>query len=125
MRKIILSVIFALFLLSGCKTKEVIQYVDKPYAVTNTVVRIDSIEVFKTDSFREYIKGDTIYRDSWKTLYKDRIRIQRDTLKIPFEVRVPFEVEKEIIKYKHDTVWWIGLSFIVGALLFGLYKIIK
>jgi hypothetical protein len=123
--KTILSLFLTILLLSGCKTKEVIQYVDKPYAVTNTVVRIDSIEVLKTDSFREYIKGDTIYRDSWKTMYKDRIRIQRDTLKIPFDVRVPFEVEKEVIKYKHDAVWWIGLSFIVGLLLFMLYKIMK
>ena len=123
--KTILSVILVLFLLIGCKTKEVIRYVDKPYPVTNTVVRIDSFTILKTDSFREYTKGDTLYRDNWKTLYKDRVRIQRDTLKIPFEVRVPFEVEKEVIKYKRDTVWWIGLSFIVGLLLFVLYKIIK
>lgn len=123
--KTILSVILALFLLSGCKTNEVIQYVDKPYPITNTVVRIDSFTTLKTDSFREYVKGDTLYRDNWKTLYKDRVRIQRDTLKIPFEVRIPFEVEKEIIKYKHDTVWYVGLLFIICTLLFLLYKIIK
>ena len=119
--KTILSVILALFLLSGCKTKEVVRYVP----INNTVIKIDSFIVLKTDSFREIRKGDTIYSDRWKTLYKESIRIQHDSIDKPYEVRVPYEVEKIVIQYKHDTVWWIGLSFIVGALLFGLYKIIK
>lgn len=119
--KTILIVILALFLLGGCKTKEVIRYVDIP----SVSVRIDSFTIQRTDSFREFTKGDTIYSYRWKTLFKDRVKIKMDTINIPFEVRVPFEVEKEVIKYKHDTVWYVGLLFIIGTLLFLLYKIIK
>lgn len=119
--KTILSVILAIFLLGGCKTNEVVRYVP----VKSVVYKIDSVEILKTDSFREYVKGDTLYRDRWRTLYKVHERVQHDSIDKPYEVRVPYEVEKIVIQYKHDTVWYIGITFIVGALLFGLYKIIK
>jgi hypothetical protein len=121
MKKLILSLFLTLFLLSGCKTKEMIRYVP----INSIVYKIDSVEILKTDSFREYVKGDTLYRDRWKTLYKFHERLQHDTIMVPYEVRVDVPVEKIIIKTQKDAVWWIGLIVSIGGLLFLLYKIIK
>jgi hypothetical protein len=119
--KTILSLFLTFFLLIGCKTKEVIRYVP----VKSVVYKIDSVEILKTDSFREYVKGDTLYRDRWKTLYKVHERLQHDTINVPYEVRVDVPVDRPVIQYKHDAIWWIGLIVSIGGLLFLLYKIIK
>jgi hypothetical protein len=123
--KLILIAFTALFLLSGCKVKEVIRYVPTPPTI---VTKIDSITVLRTDSFREYVKGDTLYQLRWKTLYSEKIKIQKDTLSIPFEVRVEVPVEKIVIKYKHDLLWWIGLlcfGIVIGIIGFKIYKVFK
>jgi hypothetical protein len=119
--KTILSLFVTLILLSGCKTKEMIRYVP----INNTITRIDSFTTHKTDSFIQFQKGDTIYRDRWRTLFKQQIKIKSDSIYIPYEVRVDVPVDKVVIKYKHDTIWWIGLIVSIGGLLFLLYKIIK
>jgi hypothetical protein len=119
--KTILSIFLTLILLSGCKTKEVIKYIP----INNTVTKIDSFTVLRTDSFVQTSKGDTIYRDRWRTLFTDRIKLRVDTLKVPYEVRTPFEVEKKVIEYKHDFIWYVGLLVIISTFIFLLYKIIK
>ena len=119
--KTILSLFLALLLLSGCKTKEVIRYVP----ITNTVTKIDSFTILKTDSFREFTKGDTIYKERWRTLYKSRVQIKHDTLTKVIEVAKPYSVEKEVIKYKRDWIWYMGLFFVLGAGLFCIYAIFK
>ncbi len=121
MRKTILSLFVTLLLLSGCKTKEVIRYVDVP----SITMRIDSFTTHKTDSFVQFQKGDTLFRDRWQTLFKQQIKIKVDTIYKPYEVRVEVPTEKEVIKYKHDTIWWIGLIGTICGILFLLYKIIK
>ena len=119
--KTILTVFLAIILLSGCKTKEVIRYVDVP----TIKLQIDSFTTYKTDSFVQFQKGDTLFRDRWRTMYKERIKIKSDSIYIPYEVRVDVPVDKIVIQYKHDTIWWIGLIVSVGLFLFTLYKIIK
>ena len=119
--KTILTVFLAIILLSGCKTKEVIKYVDVP----SIKLQIDSFTTHKTDSFVQFQKGDTLFRDRWRTLYKQQIKIKVDTIYKPYEVRVDVPVDKIVIQYKHDPIWWIGLIVSIGGFLFLLYKIIK
>lgn len=123
--KLILIAFTALLLFSGCKVKEVIRYVPTPPTI---VTKIDSITVLRTDSFREYLKNDTVYQLRWKTIYSEKIKIQKDTVSIPFEVRVEVPVEKIVIKYKHDLLWWIGLvcfGIVIAYIGIKVLKFIK
>ena len=123
--KLILIAFTALLFLNGCKVKEVIRYVPTPPTI---VTKIDSITVLRTDSFREYLKNDTVYQLRWKTIYSEKIKIQKDTVSIPFEVRVEVPVEKIVIKYKHDLLWWIGLvcfGIVIAYIGIKVLKFIK
>jgi len=120
MKILILSLATALILLVGCKPTERIIY--QTVEVPRIEIRKDSVLVHRTDSFVTKIKGDTVYLQSFKTLYKDRVSIKVDTVTNVVEVPVPYEVIKEITKTKRDAFWWIGLITPIAALLFIGYK---
>ena len=85
-------------------------------------LRIDSVTIERTDSFIQFAKnGDTIYQQRFKTIYKDRIRIERDSIAVPFEVKV--EVPVEVIKVnKFGLLDWIGAFSILILVLWILKK---
>ena len=122
--KLILTCFLAIIIFSGCKTKELIRYVEIPQIIN----RIDSVTIVRTDSTIIYTKSDTVYFEKWKTLFKEKIKIQKDTLSIPYEVRVEVPIEKIVIKYKRDLLWWIGLvcfGLVFGYFAFRVYKKVK
>jgi len=118
MKKLILSLFLAIIFFSGCKTKEVIRYVEIP----KETIRIDSVTIERTDSFIQFSKKDTIYEQRFKTIYKDRIIIERDSIAVPFEVKVevPVEVIKEVNKF--GFLDWIGAFSILILVLWILKK---
>jgi len=118
MKRLILSLFLAIIFFSGCKTKEVIRYVEIP----KETIRIDSVTIERTDSFIQFSKKDTIYEQRFKTIYKDRIRIERDSIAVPFEVKVevPVEVIKEVNKF--GFLDWIGAFSILILVLWTLKK---
>lgn len=92
------------------------------------ITKIDSVTIIRTDSFIEFRKNDTIYQQKWKTLFKEKIKIQKDTVSVPHEVRVEVPIEKIVIKYKRDILWWIGLvcfGLVFGYFTWKVYKKIK
>lgn len=121
MKKIIIILVFASTLIASCKTKEVIRYVEIP----KNIVKIDSVFTHSTDSFTEFQKGDTIFQLRYKTLYKNSVKIEHDTISKPYEVIVKVPVDKIIIKYKRDLIWWMGLCVGLISILFLAFKIIK
>ena len=124
MKKLILTCFLAIIFFSGCKPKELIRYVEIPQIIN----RIDSVTIVRTDSFIEFRKNDTIYQQKWKTLFKEKIKIQKDTISVPYEVRVEVPVEKIVIKYKRDILWWIGLvcfGLVFGYFAWKVYKKVK
>ena len=120
MKKLILSLTIALFLLNGCKPTEriVIQTVEVP----RIEIRIDSVLVQRTDSFVRYTKGDTIFFEKYKTLYRDRIKIQKDTVSKIIEVPVEVEKIKVVEKIRTDWIWWTGLASLAALLIFIVLK---
>lgn len=124
MKKLILTCFLAIIFFSGCKSKELIRYVEIPQIIN----RIDSVTIMRTDSTIIYTKSDTVYFEKWKTLFKEKIKIQKDTVSIPYEVRVEVPIEKIVIKYKRDLLWWIGLicfGLVFGYIAFKVYKKVK
>ena len=120
MKKIIylIAVIIAIFFYS-CKPVERLIYVDVP----RTVIKIDSIYVNSTDSFIEKQKGDTILQYRWKTYYKEKIKINVDTVTIVKEVKVPVEVKVDKIIMKKGFIYYSGLFMWLIAIGFIGYKI--
>jgi len=102
----------AILLLSGCKAKESIRYVEIPKITT----KIDSILIQRTDSFIQFVKNDTIYQSRWKTVFRDRVKIEKDTVSIPVKVLVDVPIEVEILRYR----WFSYFDILVmGLVLFS------
>ncbi len=114
--KPILIAFTSLLLLSGCKATERLIYVDVP----RVSVRIDSVYTYSTDSFIEKrnIKGDTIWQQRFKTLYKDRVSLKTDTI-----TKIKTERITTVKEVKTKGVfWYLG---IVSSILFSLLVVWK
>ena len=113
-----------IFVLIGCKPVEKIIYVDVP----RTVIKIDSIYVNSTDSFIEKQKGDTIFQYRWKTYYKEKIKLNTDTITVVKEVRIPVEVKVDKIVMTKGFIYYSGLFIwltVIGIIGYKIYKIVK
>lgn len=86
------------------------EYVDR--------LRRDSVHVL--DSVFMLVKGDTIFRDRWRVIYKDKLL--KDTVNICLRdtIRIPYPVE--VVKNKVPGVMWGGVIILV---VLGLPSIIK
>jgi len=77
----------------GCSTKKVVSESDvQRVVVQHTDTLRDSVWVERThierDSVIVFQRGDTVYRDRWRTIYKDNAR----------------GIERERVVIKHDTI---------------------
>lgn len=107
---------------SGCKPVERImvktEYIER--------IKYDSIYFQKYDSiFIEKI-GDTVRIEKFKTVFKDRLKIQKDTIvhtdTIVFKsVPEKIEVIKEVPV--RGFLWWAGLVVNIAGGIFMIYKI--
>lgn len=106
------GIILLCFCLMSCKTK----YVSVPEYHTeylNKEVHDTLIEkLFQKDSVVLYTKGDTVYRDKFQVLYKDRYNTieKADTLIRVDSVRIPYPVERQLTK-------WERVQMSVGAVV--------
>jgi hypothetical protein len=121
MKKLILFFAVLVVLLASCKSKELIRYVEVP----TIKVKIDSVIVHRTDSIVSFQRGDTVYVEKYKTLFRDRFRIKIDSISIPVEVikEKPVEVIKE--KPVLGFFWWTGVLSILLAGIWAVWKIRK
>ena len=119
----ILILIFFIFSTS-CKTLKPLQEVNKQsHADTVKVVQRDSVYFSVQDTFRIYIKGDTIFNDvvRWRIDYREIFRsdtvISYDSIYLDKVVTV-----REMSKFQ-SVFFWIGLIVSIGVIFFILYKI--
>ena len=127
--------IYLIILLTGvlfisCRS---IQYV--PVETTRTEVQYkdrlqrDSIHVL--DSVFMLVKGDTVFRDRYRTVYKDKLI--RDTAYIhkTDSIQVPYPVEKKLTRWQAMKIelggWAFGIiiSLILIVACWLIYKSIK
>ena len=118
MKKPILSLFLATFLLVGCRTVEIVREV--PVEVVKYVQRSDTLIMNTTDSVYIRQKGDTVYSEKFRTVYRDRVRVQRDS--VPYVVEITKTEIKEVEKQVkvRDWVWWVGSI----GLIYGFVRIV-
>ena len=104
--KLILTLFLAIILSSCVKTIETVKEV--PVDVTKYVQRSDTLIMNTTDSVYIRQKGDTIYSEKFRTVYRDRVRVERDS--IPYIVEITKTEFKEVEKpvKVRDWIWWVG-----------------
>lgn len=108
------ATITILFISAICSCSRV-QYVPvetvRRDSVVQVVERRDSIHV--TDSISVVTRGDTVWRDRWRTIYKEVAR--RDTIykETRDTVAVPYPVERRATFWDKAKGWAAGIAVVV------------
>ena len=132
---VIFWLVFLLFVFcfSSCKTK----YVSVPEYHTEYITKTDSFtqrdSIFVKDSIYMWMKGDTIYKEKFSVIYKDRWRDRYlcDTIIKTDSVRVPYPVEKQLTKWqqiKLDIGEWVMVALalaLIALVVIIVRKILK
>lgn len=122
MKKLILSLFLAIVLSSCVKTIEVVREV--PVHVKEYIQRVDTFTQHTTDSVYIHQKGDTVFSEKFRTVYRDKIKIQIQRDSVPYVVEVTktdVRVEKEEIPVKvRDWIWWVGAI----AIIYGFIRVV-
>lgn len=111
--KLILTLFLAIILSSCVKTIETIKEV--PVEVTKYVQRSDTLIMNTTDSVYIRQKGDTVFSEKFRTVYRDRVRVERDS--VPYIVEITKTEFKEVEKpvKVRDWIWWVGAIGVIYA----------
>lgn len=131
MKKAII-ILVAAAMLAGCRTTK---YVTVPEHHTDTVYQVkqmrDSIYLHDSTFVREYVKGDTIFRDRdrWHTHYVERLTVDTfyqsrvDSVLLPYEVVK--EVPRELTRWQRARIHMgeLLLALIAAAAGFGLWRL--
>ena len=115
--------ILLILLMFSCKTRE--RIVIKTVEIPRIEIRVDSVTIHRTDSFVNRIKGDTVWFESYKTIFKDRIKLRTDTITKLIEVPVEVKVDRIIEKTKRDWIWFTGLFSLLAGFAIIAIKIKK
>lgn len=102
----------------GCRTR--IEYIPVESVRTEYKDRLQRDSIYFRDSIIMREKGDTMFIDRWRYLYKDRLIT--DTLIVSDTVRVPYPVEKELTRWqktKMDVGGW-AIGVLSGVLALGI-----
>lgn len=115
--KLILSLILATFLFTGCKTCEPV-VIDRWIDRETVRVQKDSVYINSTDTVKEYQKGDTIFKDvtRWRVRYREKIKT--DTLRVDSIVTKVVEKPVEVIRLQKDWIWWLGIASMFAGLIY-------
>lgn len=126
MKKIIYCLLLTVLLLTSCRPQKEVVYRD----VFRDRLQVDTVQNSVHDSIFISKQGDTVRIEKYKTIYRNRVTIRRDTvsnvqqqtLTITRTVKSPPEI-------KQVQVWgfldWIGLFFTVFIVIFSIIKFKK
>ena len=112
------------FLMGGCKTKyvSVPEYHNVYVEKHDTLIARDSI--YQKDSVYMWMQGDTVWKEKYSVLYKDRWRdkiVYRDSIKTD-SVRVAYPVVTNKVGWK-DKIAYIGIGLIISFFIWIFCKI--
>lgn len=114
--------IILLLLVVGCKQTEYV-----PVVSTQTdsvyITKIEKDSVLVRDSVFVKDKGDTVFVERWKTVYKSKVLT--DTFYIEKRDSIPYPVEV-VVEKSHIPVWmwWLALFGVTCAVLVGV-KVVR
>lgn len=114
------------FCFSSCRTK----YVSVPEYHTEYITKTDSFtqrdSIFVKDSIYMWMQGDTIYKEKFSVIYKDRWRDRYlcDTVIKTDSIRVPYPIDKKLSKWQQikldvggGALVALGIALIVLAIM--------
>lgn len=138
MRHFHLFLIFACFLMIGCKgTKTITERVEVPVVVTQEhhteSVKIDHVRdtLIQRDLVYHYIQGDTVRIERWHYVQGTTNVVRVDTVHKTDSVQVPVVTTQTIekrVEVPRPLSWWqktlmiIGGSSLIALLLWIVYK---
>lgn len=101
MRKLVLAIVFILVLMLclGCRTKVQTVEVERTKVEYQERLKVERDSVYLHDSVFVELRGDTVYRDRWRTKYLERIRC--DTISIERRDSISYPVVVEVEKPRH------------------------
>ena len=113
------KIMFLLFIVSlaACKPAQVITLHDIEYR--NQFVH-DTLSTVQHDSIHVEQKGDTVYYETFKTLYRDRTTVKHDSINKYIDKPIPV-IQLKKLTWIQSAEIWIGkiiLSLVALALLF-------
>lgn len=92
----------------GCSTKKVVSESDvQRVVIQHTDTLRDSVWVERThierDSVIVFQRGDTVYRDRWRTIYKDNARgIERERVVVKYDT---IQVSRDVVIERKPSRW--------------------
>ena len=115
------------FFLGSCKTKyvSVPEYHNVYVEKHDTLVTRDSI--YQKDSVYMWMQGDTIWKEKYSVLYKDRWRdkiVYRDSIRVD-SIRVPMPVVTERKMRWQDKAAYIGLGIVISLVIIIVVVIVR
>ena len=123
MKKILFLLIT--FLLVGCKTYiPVPEYHNVYVEKHDTLVTRDSI--YQKDSVYMWMQGDTIFKEKYSVLYKDRWRdkiVYRDSIRVD-SIRVPMPVVTNKMRWQ-DKAAYIGLGIVISLVIIIVVIVVR
>ena len=124
MKKIlILTIVLFTLILSGCKTRTIIQEVERIKIEYKDRLRVDSI--YNSDTTLIYLKGDTVHFETIK--WRNKYQFIRDSVLLVDSIPYPVEV----VEYVNVLTKWqkmrLQILNILGGLIaiYGAFKIGK
>ena len=114
------------FFLGSCKTYIPIPEYHNVYVEKHdTLVTRDSI--YQKDSVYMWMQGDTIFKEKYSVLYKDRWRdkiVYRDSIRVD-SIRVPMPVVTERKMRWQDKAAYIGLGIVISLVIIIVVVIVR
>ena len=122
MKKIIIIVLFTL-LLSGCKTRTIIQEVERIKIEYKDRFRVDSI--YNSDTTFIYRDLDTVFIESIK--WRNKYQFIRDSVLLVDSIPYPVEVVEYVNVLTKWQKWRLQILNILGGIVavYGAFKIGK
>ena len=115
------------FFLGSCKTKyvSVPEYHNVYVEKHDTLVTRDSI--YQKDSVYMWMQGDTVWKEKFSVLYKDRWRdriVYRDSIRVD-SIRVPMPVVTERKMRWQDKAAYIGLGIVISLVIIIVVIVVR
>lgn len=123
MKKVLLFLIIILSF--GCKTKEIIVEVEKQVVKSEYKTNVHRDSIYLKDSIYILDRGDTVWVNSYKYIYRDKLRadtiLKTDTIRSVETTIKEVNILTPVQQLKNKAFWWF-VSIIVFLLIWVFRK---
>lgn len=114
--------LFILLLCAGCKP----QYIPVETVKTEWRDKYIRDSIFEKEYINTYQKGDTVFKDRFVYIYKDKLI--KDTVNITDTIRVPYPVKGDPVEvnkltWYQNILLWLGVFALLFLVGFISYKV--